>query len=102
MLRALARRLVTGALTLFLVTVLVFTLIQLAPGAPLAERGDAAGLHRPAPEAIAELERIYRLDQPLHRQYLLWLGDLLRGDLGARSTTSGRSRRRSASGSGSR
>jgi len=80
--RALAGRLVTAALTLFLVTLLVFTLIQLAPGSPLAESGDTAGLQRLTPEAIAELERIYRLDQPLHRQYLLWLGDLLRGDLG--------------------
>jgi peptide/nickel transport system permease protein len=80
--RLLARRLVTGALTLFLVTVLVFVLIQLAPGTPLAESADAAGLHRPAPETIEELNRIYRLDQPLHRQYLLWLGDLARGDLG--------------------
>jgi len=80
--RALARRLATGALTLFLVTILVFTLIQLAPGTPLAESSEAAGLHRPAPEAIEELNRIYRLDQPLHRQYLLWLVDLARGDMG--------------------
>jgi peptide/nickel transport system permease protein len=80
--RALARRLVTGALTLFLVTVLVFVLIQLAPGSPLAEGVEAAGLQRPDPETIAELERIYHLDEPLHRQYLLWLGDLARGDLG--------------------
>ena len=82
MFRTLARRLVSGALTLFLVTVLVFALIQLSPGTPLAEAADSAGLHRPSPEAIAELERIYHLDQPLHRQYLLWLGDLARGDLG--------------------
>ena len=82
MLRALARRLVTGILTLFLVTVLVFALIQLAPGSPLAEGIEAAGLHRPDPEVIAELERIYHLDRPAHQRYLLWLGDLVRGDLG--------------------
>jgi len=81
-LRALARRLVTGVLTLFLVTVLVFALIQLAPGSPLAEGIEAAGLQRPAPEVIEELERIYHLDRPPHQRYLLWLGDLARGDLG--------------------
>jgi peptide/nickel transport system permease protein len=81
-LRALTRRLVTGALTLFLVTLLVFLLVHLAPGSPLGEAMDGAGLHRLSPEARAELERIYHLDQPVHRQYFLWLGDLLHGDLG--------------------
>ena len=68
MFRALARRLVTGALTLFLVTMLVFLLVHLAPGSPLGGEADSAGLRRPSPEAIAQLERIYHLDQPLHRQ----------------------------------
>jgi peptide/nickel transport system permease protein len=81
-LRTLARRLVTGVLTLFLVSVLVFVLIQLAPGSPLGETADSAGLQRLSPDTIAELEKIYHLDQPLHRQYLLWLADLVRGDLG--------------------
>ena len=43
---------------------------------------DGEGLHPVSPETRAELERIYHLDQPAHKQYLLWLGDLLRGDLG--------------------
>jgi peptide/nickel transport system permease protein len=81
-LRALTRRLASGLLTLFLVTVLVFILIQLAPGKPLAAELEGEGLRRVSPEVLAELERIYHLDQPLHRQYLLWLGDILRGDLG--------------------
>jgi peptide/nickel transport system permease protein len=81
-LRVLARRLVTGLLTLFLVTVLVFVLVHLAPGTPLAESMDGASLHRPSPETIAELERIYHLDRPIHLQYLLWVRDLAHGDLG--------------------
>jgi peptide/nickel transport system permease protein len=72
----------TGLLTLFLVTILVFLLIQLAPGEPLAAAMDGESLQPVSPEARAELKRIYHLDQPLHKQYLLWLGDLLRGDLG--------------------
>ena len=78
----LIRRLATGALTLFLVTILVFALIQLSAGDPLAEGADSESGHRLTPEARAELRSHYRLDQPLHRQYLLWLGDALRGDLG--------------------
>jgi peptide/nickel transport system permease protein len=82
MFRPLARRLLTGGLTLFLVTVLVFVLIQWTAGDPLAEAADAGFSRRMPPEAQAELRRVYHLDQPVHRQYLLWLGDALRGDLG--------------------
>ncbi|MHC4611603.1 MAG: ABC transporter permease [Planctomycetota bacterium] len=82
MARQLARRLATGALTLLLVTALVFVLIQFAPGDPLAETRGAEGLYRLTPDARAELERIYHLDQPLHLRYLHWLRDLLHGDLG--------------------
>lgn len=82
MLRRIAGRLATGALTLLLVTVLVFALIQLAPGDPLAESAGAEGLYRLTPQARAELERIYRLDRPVYVRYLGWLGDLARGDLG--------------------
>jgi peptide/nickel transport system permease protein len=81
-LRALIRRVATALLTLFLVTILVFLLIKLSPGHPLAAEMGGEGLHPVSPEARAELERIYHLDQPLHKQYLLWLGDLSRGDLG--------------------
>jgi peptide/nickel transport system permease protein len=80
--RLLARRLATGVITLFLVTLLVFLLIQLAPGSPLAEDMDSVGLQRMTREAVAELKQIYRLDRPLPEQYLLWAGDLMRGDLG--------------------
>jgi peptide/nickel transport system permease protein len=80
--RTLARRLATAALTLLLVTVVVFGLIHLAPGEPLGEESEDLGMGRLSPQARAELRAQYRLDQPLHRQYLLWIGDLARGDLG--------------------
>ncbi len=80
--RRVGRRIATGILTLFLVTVLVFALIHLAPGTPLAESIDSGGLVRLDPEVRAELERIYHLDQPLHKQYWLWLSGAMRGDLG--------------------
>jgi len=77
----LARRLATAAGTLLLVTLGIFLLIHLAPGGPL-DAVEETGLHRPSPEHREELRARYRLDQPVHRQYALWLGDLMRGDLG--------------------
>ncbi len=81
MLRAIGRRLASGLLTLLLLTALVFSLVQLAPGTPLAEGADD-GLARLPPETQAELERLYHLDRPIHEQYGLWLASILRGDLG--------------------
>ncbi len=62
--------------TLLLVVTLVFFLVRLAPGGPFdAERAAP-------PEVIAALEAKYNLDAPLGEQYLSFLGDLLKGDLG--------------------
>jgi len=81
-LRLLGRRIATGGLTLVLVTILVFLLIHLAPGSPVAGESQSTGFKRITPEARAELERVYHLDQPLHRQYLMWISAAVRGDLG--------------------
>jgi peptide/nickel transport system permease protein len=78
----LARRVATAGVTLLLVTLLVFCLIHVAPGEPLAGGPDEDGLVRLSEQARAELRALYHLDEPLHRQYLLWLADLLRADLG--------------------
>jgi peptide/nickel transport system permease protein len=80
--RVVGRKLATAVLTLLLITLTVFALIRLAPGSPLAEGADAGGMRRLDPAARAELERLYHLDRPLHEQYALWLGGVLRGDLG--------------------
>ena len=80
MLLRVGTRLATGALTLVLVTALVFGLIQLAPGTPLAETED--GLEPLTGADRAALEAYYGFDRPLAVQYLAWLGRLSRGDLG--------------------
>lgn len=63
------------------VTVLVFAMVWLAPGDPLlALVGESAqGID---PQAIEELRRAYGLDRPLPLQYLDYVRNLLRGDLG--------------------
>ena len=80
-LRILGRRLATGAVTLFLVTVLVFLISQIS-GDPFATSTDMSGLMRLTPEQERQLRALYHLDEPVHQRYLLWLGGLFRGDLG--------------------
>lgn len=76
MLRYVLRRLATAIPTLFLIVTLSFFLMRVAPGGPFNQE---RGLN---PVIMANLERVYHLDQPLWKQYLLYLGNLLRGDFG--------------------
>ena len=80
MTRYLARRLGLLVPTLLGISVLVFVLMRLIPGDVVQVMlGTEAQL---APEQRETLYRLFGLDAPLHVQYLRWLGDLLRGDLG--------------------
>ena len=72
------RRLLYAVPILLGVSLLVFALIHLAPG-------DVVDMLVPpeVPREVADLpRRRFALDQPLHIQYLAWLGRLLVGDLG--------------------
>ena len=61
---------------LWIIVTLVFFLVRLAPGGPFdAERNVSD-------EVRKNLNAYYHLNAPLHRQYLDYLMDLLRGDLG--------------------
>jgi len=77
-LRYIARRLVMVVPVVIGVTVVVFTLIRLAPGDPVqAMLGE-----NPDPQVAVLLRRDLGLDQPLPVQYGIWLARTLRGDLG--------------------
>jgi len=78
MLAFLARRLAQLVPTLFFVSVIIFSLQQLLPGDPALVM---AGEERD-PVVLEQIRRQYRLDQPLPAQYLHWVGNALRGDLG--------------------
>jgi ABC-type dipeptide/oligopeptide/nickel transport system permease component len=81
--RYLGRRVLVTLPTLWLVTVVVFSMVRLLPGDP-AET--IAGLHA-TQEAVAGLREELGLDQPLLVQYGQFLAGLMRLDLG-RSTMS--------------
>ena len=83
MIRYLGRRILVTLPTLWLVTVVVFSMVRLLPGDP-AET--IAGLNA-TQESVAGLRQELGLDQPLLVQYGRFLGGLLRFDLG-RSTMS--------------
>ncbi len=68
--------------TLFLVLVVVFLLAHLAPGDPLSGDEEGDSLHQLSRARVLEIRALYHLDEPLHRQFLLWFDDLLHGSLG--------------------
>jgi peptide/nickel transport system permease protein len=62
----------------FLVTVIAFGLLRLAPGDPvLTFAGDVRD-----PEILNEMRHSLGLDQPVPVQYVAWLGHTLQGDFG--------------------
>jgi peptide/nickel transport system permease protein len=79
MLSAIASRIATAAITLVLVTIVVFALLCALPGDPT---GDDAGSRPLPPEFRAALRAQYHLDDPWPVRYGRWLHDVVRGDLG--------------------
>jgi oligopeptide transport system permease protein len=74
--RFVARRLLQAVPVLFGIVTVCFFMLRLAPGGPFTTEKAVT------PEILANLERHYGLDQPLWKQYLRYVGGVLRGDLG--------------------
>lgn len=70
------RRAVALVLTLWVVFTVSFLLMWAVPGGPYASDRNYP------PEILENIKRHYRLDLPLHEQYLLKLREIARGDLG--------------------
>ena len=77
-LSAVAIRLASLAVTLFGVAVVVFVIVRVAPGDPIAMMiGPGA-----TPEDVANLRALYGLDKAIPVQFAIWLGHVLQGDFG--------------------
>lgn len=74
----LSRRFVHAILVLILVSIIVFALLHLLPGGPARA---ILGLHA-NPVSIKAFNREYGLNYPIPVQYIDWLGQLVRGNLG--------------------
>ena len=73
-----ARRVAVLIPTLFFVSVLIFSLQKLLPGdAAIALAGEESD-----PAVVAGIRAKYHLDRPVVVQYGIWMGKVLRGDLG--------------------
>lgn len=70
------RRTLSALPIIFIAVTICFFILRLAPGGPFD------GDRRLPDEVLENLRAYYHLDQPLYMQYLIYLGGLLRGDLG--------------------
>ncbi|MEV2237205.1 ABC transporter permease [Micromonospora sp. NPDC049891] len=81
----LAKRLAITAGLLLGVTVVTFGLVNVVPGDPVTANLSDQALNDPA--TVAAFREKWGLDQPLWQQYLHYLGNLFRGDLGISQQT---------------
>ena len=72
------RRLITAIPVFFGITILVFLLVDLAPG----DLTDLMGEGSTSTTEQTAMEAAFGLDQPLPARYVTWLAGLFRGDLG--------------------
>ncbi len=83
LLRLILERLLTTLITLLGVAVIVFVVIRVVPGNPIAMM-----LPPGATDAdIARLKALYGLDKSITQQFFIWLGNVLHGDFGTSITT---------------
>ena len=83
----LTRRILLGAFTIFVISLISFLIIQLPPGdfvddyvlTLLGEQGLGTELGR---SLEADLRVEFGLDRPMYMQYLKWLGKVVQGDFG--------------------
>jgi peptide/nickel transport system permease protein len=76
--RYIGRRLLLAIPTLLGASLIVFAMVHLAPGDPIA----AVMPVDASQEQIDAVKKAYGFDQPLPVQYLKWLGRMVTGDLG--------------------
>jgi peptide/nickel transport system permease protein len=81
--RLILRRLLFVVFVLWGVTLMTFFLSRVAPGDPARL---IAGPHANA-LALANIRKLYGLDKPLWGQYMRYMGDLVRGNLGTSFVT---------------
>jgi len=78
MLGFVSRRLLATIPVLVMVAVVVFAILRFSPGDPaIIMAGDGA-----TPERIVQIRQTMGLDQPVIKQFFIWGGKLLQGDLG--------------------
>jgi len=81
--RYLVRRTLTAVPTIFGITVLIFIAMRVLPGDPIAQiASEGQGQYTLSEADLQAARASLGLDKPLPQQYVSWLGDVSRGDLG--------------------
>ena len=83
MLKYVLKRILSALVTIFFIITITFFLMKAIPGNPFAAE------KMPNPEIEAAMMAKYGLDQPLWKQYIIYLGNFLRGDFGVSYTKAG-------------
>ncbi len=76
MFKTIILRLITGGLVLFFVVSLTFFLIRFLPGGPFDAEKDLP------PKIMENLEKKYQFNEPLWKQYIIYIDNLAHGDFG--------------------
>ncbi len=84
MLKFIAKRLMSGAITIWFIATATFFAMHAVPGDPLSQEKAMS------PAVRAQLEARYGLDKPLFEQYQLFLSNMLHGDFGISFTQENR------------
>jgi len=71
----LLKRFLISILTIWILITIVFFLVRLLPGDPFIS-------DKVTPEIAKNMLKYYGLDKPMHEQYIVFMKNLLRGDLG--------------------
>ncbi|MBF0152638.1 MAG: ABC transporter permease [Magnetococcales bacterium] len=84
MVRFIGRRLLSGLITIWFIATATFAAMHAVPGDPLLNDKAISSAIR------ANLERQYGLDKPVFQQYVIYLGNMVRGDFGISFTQKNR------------
>jgi peptide/nickel transport system permease protein len=76
------RRIFHGIIVMAIVTFLVFITLRLLPGDPLLIFLSMSETDMASEEELEKLRKEYGLDKPIMVQYVVWVKDILHGDLG--------------------
>lgn len=79
MLFYLTKRLLISLLTLVVISIIIFTILALAPGDPLGEFASNPAITE---EVRENIRKSLGLDQPIHIRYFKWAWAFLHGDMG--------------------
>ena len=83
-LKFILKRIALGLVTLWMVITITFFLLHMLPGDPFQDEKELP------PQIKANLMQKYHLDKPLGVQYLYYLGNIAKGDLGESMRDRGR------------